>query len=279
MKSVGQKESGSTIKSSEEDLIGTMLLASTPKESFFLLYARLIEMRCQPKKLTYEDAGVLQMMKGDGDTYVLYLENLWITCNEDRDSARETIKRYLDTSEHLGDEIAPTRESIIPWVKDQVYVDLYCKDCEIAYRHLAADLWIVFASQREGSSITVTCREIAELGIAEEELLPLATANLRRMLPELEVTDFGTWSLLTAGGDYVPSVLLFDDVWDRLGKTIGGDLVAAAPISDSIFFTGTESPTGVAHIRKRASILEAEGDHVVSSTLLRRISGSWKAFD
>jgi hypothetical protein len=264
--------------SSEEDLIRTMLLAHTSKESFFLLYVRLIEMRCKPEELTYEDAGILHMTKRTGK-YVLYLENLWITCNEDRNAARETIECYLDVAEHLGEETPLARETIIPWVKDREYVDIYCKDGDIAHRHFAADLWIVFAVQNEGSSSTVTYRELAELGIAEAELLPLAIENLRRMLPEPEITDFGSWSLLSAGGDYVPSLLLFDDLWEPIAKTMEGDLVAVAPISDSVFFTSAESAAGLAHIRKRALALEAEGDHVVSSTLLRRISGGWKAFD
>lgn len=279
MKLLGQKKNRPEAVSSEDDLIRTMLLASTPKDSFFLLYTRLIEVRCKPKEITYERSGVVHLTKGDGEKYVFYLENLWITCNEDRDGARQTIERYLKVAEHLGEEMLPTRETIIPWIKDQEYVDLYCKDSDVAHRHFAADLWIVFAAQGEYSSSTVTHREIAELGIADGELLPLAIENLRRILPAIEVRDFGTWSLVSAGGDYVPSLLLFDDLWEPILKTMKGDLVAVAPISDSVFFTSSVSGAGLAHIRKRSLALEAEGDHVVSSTLLRRISGGWKAFD
>jgi hypothetical protein len=275
----GKKTSKPDVDLSEGELIRAMLLTCTSKESFFLLYARLVEMHCKPKELTYQDPGLLHMTKQDETMYVLYLENLWIVCNEDRASGAEAIARYLDLAEGLGEDIAPTRDAIIPWVKDQEYVDLFCKDSEIAYQHLAADLWIVFAHQRGGNSSSVTYREIAELGITEGELLSLAIENLRSVLPEIEVTDFGSWSLLSAGLDYVPSLLLFDDLWGPIEKAMKGDLVAVAPLSDSVFFTSTESAVGLAHIRKRAATLEAEGDHVVSSTLLRRVSGGWKAFD
>jgi uncharacterized protein YtpQ (UPF0354 family) len=279
MKILSQKENELKDISDEDKLIGRMVLASTPKESFFLLYARLLEIRCKPETLVYEKSGVVNITKGSGEKYVFNLENLWITCNEDRDTARQTIDRYLDVAEHLGEETPQTRESIIPWIKDQEYVDFYCKDSEVLHRHFAADLWIVFASQGQNSSRTVTHREIAELGIADDELLPLAIENLRRILPEIEVSDFGAWSLVTAGDNYVPSLLLFDDFWDPIVTTLNGDLIAVAPISDSVFFTSSESGAGLAHIRERALALEAEGDHLVSSTLLRRISGSWKAFD
>jgi hypothetical protein len=35
----------------------------------------------------------------------------------------------------------------------------------------------------------------------------------------------------------------------------------------------------LAHIRKRALTLEETEDHIVSTTLLRRVNGGWKAFD
>jgi hypothetical protein len=256
-----------------------MLEPGTPKENFFLLYARLVETCLKPAQLTYEEPGILHLTKENGATYVLYLENLWIRCSDDRPAGKETIERYLSVVEHLGEKETPSRESIIPWVKDQEYVDLYLKHSDVAHRHFAADLWIVFATQGEASSRSVSNRDIADLDIKEDQLLPLAITNLKRILPPIETENFGLWSLMWAGADYVPSLLLFDDLWDQIANGMKGDLIAAAPVSDSIFFTSTASPDAIAHIRKRALALEAEGDHVVSSTLLRRIAGGWKAFD
>jgi hypothetical protein len=263
----------------DEDIIRHMLQPDTTKETFFLLYARLVELRLRPTNLIYEEPGLLRLTKGGESIYTLYLENLWISCCANRKAGRENIESYLRVAEDLGRDTPITRHSIIPWVKDQEYVDQFMKDSGLARQHLAADLWIVYASQGEGSSSSVTNLELSKLGIATGELLPLAITNLKRILPPIEVKDFGTWSLMWAGADYVPSLLLFDDLWDTIASKTKGDLIAAVPVSDSLFFTSASSPAGISHIRKRALALEAEGDHVVSSTLLRRVPGGWKAFD
>jgi uncharacterized protein YtpQ (UPF0354 family) len=279
MKNPFRKPQTNVEVTSEAELIRTMLLSTTPKDTFFLLYARLIELRLKPGNLTYEEPGILRLTTENGWTSVLYLENLWIRCRDDRETGQETIESYIRTAERVGEEVSVKRETIIPWVKDQGFVDLYVKDSDFARKHLAADLWIVYASQGEGSSSAVANQTMSELGISAEELLPLAIANLRRILPPIEVEDFGGWSLMWAGGDYVPSLLLFDDIWNPIADEMEGDLIAVAPVSDSIFFTSSSFPAAVAHIRRRALALEAEGDHVVSSTLLRRIPGGWTAYD
>lgn len=279
MKNPSEERRPDTETMSEDDIVRTMLRPETEKETFFLLYARLIEMRLKPVSLTYEDVGVLRLTKDDQQTYLLYLENLWITCQEDLENRAETIDHYLRVAVNLGKPVSITHETLIPWVKDQDYVDQFIKDSDVAHQHLAANLWIVYASQQEGSSSSVTNREISDLGIAKEELLPLAIANLKRILPPIEVEDFGSWSLMWAGSDYVPSLLLFEELWDQIASTTAGDLVAAVPVSDSLFFTSTNSPEGISHIRKRALALVAEGDHVVSSTLLRRTATGWTALD
>jgi uncharacterized protein YtpQ (UPF0354 family) len=85
--------------------------------------------------------------------------------------------------------------------------------------------------------------------------------------------------MLTAGGDYVASILLLDGVWDQLAATVGGDIVVTVPARDVLFFTGSASQEGLATIRKKADEIVSSGDHVVSRTLLRRVEGQWVNFD
>ena len=82
--------------------------------------------------------------------------------------------------------------------------------------------------------------------------------------------------MLTAGGDYTASLLLFDDVWNTLSQSVEGDIVAAVPSRDVVLFTGARSTDGIEWIKRKAHEIHEGGDHVVSQTLFRRVSGEWK---
>jgi len=118
-----------------------------------------------------------------------------------------------------------------------------------------------------------------ELEIEPTDLPSLARSNLKRILPEIEQHGEGPWYLLTAGGDYAASLLLFDDVWNTLSRSVEGDVVAAVPSRDVVLFTGVRSKDGIEWIKRKAHEIHEGGDHVVSQTLFRRVSGAWKVFD
>ena len=92
---------------------------------------------------------------------------------------------------------------------------------------------------------------MSSAGVAEGELKGLAIANLRRILPEVQRHGDGPWYLLTAGGDYVRSLLPFNEIWDQLADTVKGQIVATVPTRDVLLFTGAESAEGVQAIRQR----------------------------
>jgi uncharacterized protein YtpQ (UPF0354 family) len=261
-----------------DQLIAAMSSPPVDKQVFFLLYSKLVAKSFERFSLTYEEPGILNVEDEDGSKYILYLENLWIMCQNNWEAAADTIRSYLKLASALGKTEHPTRDGVIAWIKDQTYVDLYCSGSEFAVRHLAADLWIIFAYTIEAGSTALTKKQLSDLRVTDEEVLGLAVANLKRNL-SLEVNRFREWFLLSANGDFVASALLFDDLWTDAAKEIDGDLVAAVPVSDSIFYCGSRSEAALAHIRKRALALEAEGDHVISSTMLRRVGNHWEAFD
>lgn len=118
-----------------------------------------------------------------------------------------------------------------------------------------------------------------ELEIEPGELRSLALSNLRRILPEIQQHGDGSWYMLTAGADYTASLLLIDDVWNALSQSVEGDIVAAVPSRDVVLFTGARSKDGIDWIKRKAHEIHEGGDHVVSQTLFRRVSGQWKVFD
>jgi hypothetical protein len=256
-----------------------MLLPSTSKETFSILYSRLVELRCDVRKMTILEPGVLSLEAKEGWTHKLYLENLWILCRQDPENARATIEQYIGVVSRLGNEPPVKRQDIIAWIRCADAVDLWGADPHVLMEHLAADLWIVYAAVVEGGSHSISEDDLIVAGVAREELHQLAIGNLMRILPRCEVHDFEFFKLLAAGPDFCPSLLLLDGLWENLAQEFTGDMVVVAPVSDSVFVTSSDSATGLAHIRKRALTLEETEDHIVSTTLLRRVNGGWKAFD
>lgn len=106
----------------------------------------------------------------------------------------------------------------------------------------------------------------------------LAIENLRRILPPIEKHGGDPYYMLTAGGDYVASLILFDDLWTEFADTVEGAIVAAVPSRDVLLFTSDKSPVGITAIRKVIDKITATGGYLISTTMLRRDGSVWKVF-
>jgi uncharacterized protein YtpQ (UPF0354 family) len=264
---------------SSEDLIQAMLRPQTTKQSFFLLYSRLLELRCGASELRYKEPDTLLLKTADGMEHKLFLENLWIQSREDLAEGRDVIERYVSVVSGFGKETEAVRDAVIPLVKDQTYINFLGERTSVPIEHLAADLWVVYAVDRDTNITTLIEKEMVDLELKHEDLHDLAIENLKNILPPVECHGEGPWYLLTAGGDYVASLLLLNSVWEFAANEVKTDVVAVAPTRDVVLFTGADSVEGLAAIRQRAKELVSTSDHVVSPTLLRRIGDRWVAFD
>lgn len=264
---------------SSKDLIQAMLRPQITKESFFLLYSRLLELRCGARELRYEEPDMLSLKTAEGTEHKLYLQNLWIQSRDNLAEGREVIERFVSVVSGFGKEVEATRDAVVPLVKDQTYIDFLGEGTNVLIEHLAADLWIVYAVDRDTNITTLSEKEMVALELSREDLRNLATENLRNILPPVECHGEGPWFLLVAGGDYVASLLLLDSVWEFATNQVKGDVVAVAPTRDVVLFTCANSIEGLAAIRQRATELVSTSDHIVSPTLLRRIGDRWVAFD
>jgi uncharacterized protein YtpQ (UPF0354 family) len=251
----------------------------TDKDSFCLLYSKLAEVLYATTNATFHADAVLSLRDSSGREHTIYLDNLWLMCRADPEQAEQTIRRHVSTIPLQEDTEASDPRQIVAMIKDQTYLSLLGEKTTVLYEHLAADLYVVYAIDTEKMMRTLSRDELGALHLTEDQIAGLAVENLRRILPAIECHGDGPWYLLSAGADYVASLLLFDDVWDFAASQIDGNVVAVAPTRDSLMFTGSDSAEGLAEIRRIALDVVKSGHHVISPTLLRRIDGGWKAFD
>src|SRR5215469_11743920 len=250
------------------------------REELFRLYANAIKARFTPRKICFQSPDRLDIESADGRSIKLFLENLWIECRNSTEPRSHIFERHLAALKSAMEpqSVSAGRDNVVPIIKDDEYLASDGGE-SVVKEHLAGDIWIVYALDLPKATVTLTKELMKEFEIEPRVLRSLALSNLRRILPEIERHGDGPWYMLAAGGDYTASLLLFDDVGSGLSQSVEGDIVAAVPSRDVVLFTGAQSKDGIEWVKRKAHEIHESGDHVVSQTLFRRVSGEWKVFD
>jgi hypothetical protein len=226
--------------------------------------------------------GELSFSRAGGESLTVFLGNLWNTCQRDLGSRATEVERFLKiiAAPKLPSEECPDIACIVPMIKDEEYLDISGRDSKptSVHDHFVGDLWIVYAIDQPDRMSTLLESQFSNLGIARDRLRQLAVENLRKILPPIEQHGDGPVYMLTAGGDYVASLVLFDDIWRELGNLVEGDVVAAVPSRDVLLFTGSESSEGIRTMRESIDRVMASGGYLVSNTMLRLKPDGWKVF-
>ncbi len=225
----------------------------------------------------------LRVQLGPGEPLTVFLGNLWGRIRNNPDGRAEEVERFLGAMIRAAtDKPVKNKNAIIPMIKDVGYLNANLNDTTgdrlIVTEHLVGDLWIIYAFDTPEAMLTMQQKQLRELGLKTQELRPLAIENLRRILPPVMQHGDGPVYLLTAGADYVASLLLFDDVWAEIQDTIEGDIVAAVPSRDTLLFTDSTSKAGIEELRSSITNITNSGSYLVSSTMFRRTADGWKPF-
>ena len=264
-----------------KDLEKALSNPSLTREKLLELFAEEIRLSRTGIEVVVSGPGALRVLI-DGEEHTAFIENLWRMCREGSPQSRLTVfqrhVRALIEAFSVSKAVV-TKENIIPIIKDYEYCALGKKPDALLREHLVADLWIVYAADLPDSTRSLSIEERDALGVAQSDLRELSIANLAQILPPIERHGDGPWYLLTAGGDYVASILLIDEVWQELGEEVDGDIVAAVPARDVLLFTSSKSSEGLVRIRDKARDIVQGGHHVISETLIRRTQGHWKVFE
>lgn len=252
---------------------------SLTRDKLFSLYTAAVRERYPNAKVEFSPPDKLDISTLEGWTFRAYMENLWIECREqERGNRIKGLERYLralDSTMTGNSGPVVTIEDIVPMIKDQEYLSLFGDGPSPVRELLAGDIWIVYAINLPTSIRTLSPTELTELRLDIDSVRSRAIENLERLMPEVEQHGTGPWYMLTAGGDFVASILLLDGVWAQLESSVDGDVVAAVPSRDVLLYTGSRSGEGIAYIRRKACEIREAGHHVISQTLLRRTSGRW----
>jgi uncharacterized protein YtpQ (UPF0354 family) len=198
----------------------------------------------------------------------------------------DVIRTYVSTlspAELNADAYVVDRSHIVPVIKSRKWFDdtegvlrIEGKQLQHAPDLIAGELMVVYAMDNAKTMRYLMTRD--DVG-DPANLGDLAVENLKRLLPKIEMrgASEGLW-LISAGGDYESSLLLFDGLWSSGQIKVDGEIIVAVPAKDALLVTGSHNHTGLARMRVVAGELAA-GPYGLTPDLLVYRDGRFVKFD
>ena len=242
----------------------------------------------------FESAGELQLRVSFGEkgSHTVFLDNAYSQYLAHPERRDEILEVYIGSLlEALQEETHKIdAERIVPVIKDRGWLEgvkesLLARgaDAESLPDYVSenynSELAIFFAEDNERNIRYLTEDAFEELQIDRETLRERAIANLRRLVPQIEVMGEGGTYMITAGGDYEASLILIDSVWEDGRMEVDGEILVAIPARDLLIVSGTGNPEAIERLRQVASEGNAQFAYNLSPVLFVRRNGVFEVFE
>jgi uncharacterized protein YtpQ (UPF0354 family) len=124
----------------------------------------------------------------------------------------------------------------------------------------------------------VTWADLQRMDLPRRMLRRQAAHNLDARLGAVGVHGQPPALMLTFDG-IASTLLLAESLWAGLERSVPGELVVGVPARDVVIVTGSQSPPGLAKVRRAVDRIFFAGDrHLLSRKLLVRRRGIWELF-
>jgi len=246
-------------------------------------FARALARTRPSANVSVADDLKLTIRETDGLVRNIQLNNSYNEYKLDPQRFDDLVATFSAIFSQPSKEAGLDRTRIIPVIKDRQWLDELhntLKAGGVAQQHLADrfndELVIVYAQDDPNRMRYLTTQE--DFGLSREELRSLAIANLKRVLPKIEMGRVGDVALMSAGGNYEASLLLIDDIWSSGQIQVNGDIVVAIPTRDTLLVTGSRSRSGLKLVRELTAKFKAQGPYELTDTLFRYRDGRFTKF-
>ena len=146
------------------------------------------------------------------------------------------------------------------------------------------DLDIRYAFDTASGFRYLNARDLKTLNLSRDQLLRLAVGNFRRRYPKVTIERPAAFvGMLANGGELEPSMMLEPDFWEKEKANplyAGGDLVAAVPARDVLWFTNLKSLDNVRNLQVNTERSHKEaGERGVSKLMYVWRNKRWELLD
>ncbi len=147
------------------------------------------------------------------------------------------------------------------------------------HRDLNEELVVLYAFDGEKSFAYLTQERFAMIDLDPDDLFAMAMANLTRVLPQtMRYPVEGGGQLITAGGDFDASLLLFDEMWEDGQLGLDGVPIVALPARDLLLVAGSNDPEAIANLRNLVNEAEQKVYPFFSDKLFIRRDHRWEVY-
>jgi uncharacterized protein YtpQ (UPF0354 family) len=233
----------------------------------------------------------LKVTTASGHITTSFLHNAYDVYKGDPKAKTEIIDRFVQSHREtvLNSQATESldRTRIIAVVKDRLWLEETRQAMikrgakklpENVYDDLNADLVVLYAEDSPKNIRYFSPADLEKAGIERKELRTLACENLKRVIPKIERHGGNGLFMLSAGGDYEASLLLFESIWDDFKKEITGDVVVAIPTRDVLIVTGSENTQGLEQMKQIVKKATAEGSYRLTTKLFVYRFGEFEEF-
>lgn len=231
----------------------------------------------------------LKIKPAQGNETTAFLDNAYAEYLRSPKDKRAIIERYVQSYKDIPQgEFKLDPSMIVPVVKDRAWLEEVERAAEARglretddklFEDLNGDLVIVYAEDSPTNIRYFSGEDLIAAGIDRKSLRALAVANLRRILPQVEIHRGPHVSMLTAGGDYEASLLLLDELWEPKKLGLKGEIVLAVPSRDVVLVAGSEDAEGVRQLRELARKNAKENTYSLTDTVFVHSKGVFRRLD
>lgn len=263
---------------------GASVLAQEPPsdEAGFTDYiAKILGKEIDPTAVTIK--GPLTLTIGDIQAN---LDRIFGFCRRNASGCASEIKRYtMAVSEVVRLKATPvTPEAVRLVIRPEAYIQRVLgpsvKDAPVLqYRPLVPGLFVVAVLDSPQTLRPLNERDLAKLGMTQDQLFQLGTANLTRTLEPLSVATKpateGQIRSLT-GSVYEVGRLAIHPAWAELARAQNGTLVVALPTTDLVLYISESSPAAIDALRALAKNTSSRAPNALSPLVLKWTPERWE---
>lgn len=220
----------------------------------------------------------------DSDNYRHFLDNSYAEYKNDPKDLKNVIEKYTFSAKDLFLPQEPLqKERIVPVIKDKRYLIESSKIIEDfenthVYEKYNSELYIFYAEDKENTIGYFTKEEYSKLDSDIESIREIAIENLNSVVSKMERHGENGYFMLTAGGDYESSLILFD-IWNKENFPVNGNLIIGIPARDVILVTGTNDKENIDRLKKSIKEINETGDHIVSDKIYELKDGKFELWE
>lgn len=218
----------------------------------------------------------LKLTSKDSKTADVFLDNSYATYKQEPQLVRSIIENLVQSlSESVFNDDRVLPDKIMPIIRHRSSLE----NGQYLYDNYNDELIICYGEDLPKSIQYVTEIALKKSGISKDHLKATAQKNLDHFFKKVEIHGDNGFYMVSAGGCFEASLLLFNKFWNKETLSVEGDFVVGIPNRDVLLVTGSGDQKGIGKAKSLISKSLAESwSYPISSELFIYSNGKFEIY-